>query len=78
MAEDSSTLTPASPRELRDACSSTRARITADVDEIEARLREPIGAVVAVQRLTGSRVISIVAGAAFGYIALRHLRSPSI
>ena len=77
MAEDASTLTPSSPRELREACSSTRARITADVDEIEARLREPIGAVVGMQRVTGSRVAAIVAGAAFGYAALRHLRSPS-
>ena len=46
MGKDASTVTPPSPKQLREACATTRARITAHVDEVEARLRERVEAVV--------------------------------
>ena len=46
MGKDASTITSPSPRQLRDACAATRARITAQVDEVEARLRTRIRTVV--------------------------------
>jgi hypothetical protein len=46
MGEDASALTSPSPQQLREACARTRARITAHVDEVEARLRERVEAVV--------------------------------
>jgi hypothetical protein len=39
-------MTSPSPKELRDASGSTRTRITADLDEVEARLRERVGRIV--------------------------------
>jgi hypothetical protein len=46
MGEDASTVTSPSPKQLREASARTRARITAHVDEVEARLRERVQAVV--------------------------------
>ena len=46
MGEDASTVTSPSPKQLREACARTRARITAHVDEVEARLRGRLEAVV--------------------------------
>jgi len=46
MGEDAATVTLPSPKQLREACATTRARIAAHVDEVEARLRERIEAVV--------------------------------
>jgi hypothetical protein len=46
MDEDAATLTSPSPKQLREACATTRARITAQVDEVEARLRERVEAVI--------------------------------
>ena len=71
MGEDASTVTSPSPRQLREACATTRARITAHVDEVEARLRERVEVVAGTNRLIGPGMTAILVGAAVGYLAIR-------
>jgi len=75
MAEDNSAV-DASPAELRAAFRETCARITGNVNDLEARIRTPLGDVGRPQRiadvLKGSGVRPLlIAGAAVGFIAMR-------
>jgi len=55
MGKDAAAVTSPSPKELREACATTRARITAHVDEVEARLRERVEAVVGTKTPNGGK-----------------------
>ena len=75
MAEDDSAV-DASPADLRAAFRETCARITGNVNDLEARVRTQVGAVAHPRRvanvLSGSGVKPLlIAGAAAGYIAIR-------
>jgi len=75
MAEDDSTVAP-SPADLRVAFRETCARITGNVNDLEARVRTQVGGVAHPRRvadvLKGSGVKPLlIAGAAAGFIAMR-------
>ena len=81
MAEKPPTVTLQSPKDHRAAFDATRARITAQVDEIEARLRTRVhdsgvlDSARLVNGLKGSAAVAVLAGAVAGFVAVRRIRA---
>lgn len=76
MAEKPTAVTSKSLAELRTEFATTRNRITAQVNEIEARLRAPLDQVRYVNGLKGSAALALVAGAVAGFVTVRGWMRP--